>query len=218
MWNMNQTSKPGCDRTDRVINIGKWGETHVIWTWWGEESGQFITRRGGARCNVLCFTAQGVCLVFRSHLCLISPAVQHQPPPTCDGHTTCHPHMRHGAWGEGSTCGISPVTRITNTINEWLSRVVTCSRDGVLRAWHIICDVVSELVTQVWRKQDRSDHLICCIVTRSITWRQQTVGQKKLWPMSRLASSLLFTAIFLPSECGHLTLHLWCQVIWHSDL
>ena len=55
-------------------------------------------------------------------------------------------------------------------INEWLSRVVACSRDGVLRAWHIICDVVSELVTRVWRKQDRSDHLICCIVTRSITY------------------------------------------------
>ena len=31
-------------------------------------------------------------------------------------------------------------------------------------------------------------------------------------------SSPLFTVIILPSECGHLTLHPRCQVIWHSDL
>ena len=118
----------------------------------------------GARCNVLCFTARGVCLVFRSHLCLISPAVKHQPPPTCDGHTTCHPHM---AWGEGSTCGISPVTRI-QIKNQWMVVHESChvlAWRGVesVTAWHIICDVVSALVTRVWRKQDRSDHLICCI-------------------------------------------------------
>ena len=114
----------------------RWNPCDLNLMRWRERPVYHSGRRGGARCNVLCFTARGVCLVFRSHLCLISPAVQHQPPPTCDGHTTCHPHMRHGAWGEGSTCGISPVTRI-QIYNQWMvvTRVVTCSRDGVLRAW-----------------------------------------------------------------------------------
>ena len=81
-----ESNQPRYDSTDRVINISKWGETQVICARWGEQCGQFITRRAEVR-GVMCYVLQlGVCLVFRSLLCLISPAVQHQPPPTWSHH------------------------------------------------------------------------------------------------------------------------------------
>ena len=134
----------------------RWNPCDLNLMRWRERPVYHSGRRGGARCNVLCFTARGVCLVFRSHLCLISPAVQHQPPPTWDGHTTCHPHMRHGAWGEGSTCGISPVTRIQ------IESMNGCSRELSRALVSALTRVVTNCrVTGCWERDSVTYNLWC---------------------------------------------------------
>ena len=206
---MNQTGLDVTELTESSISAS---EVKPMWSeaWWGEHCGQFITRCESWRCKVWCvmfYRARRVCLVFCSLLCLISPAVQHQPPPTGDGHTmSCHPHMRHGPWGEGSTRGISPVTR---------TQIVT-------NGWTISCRVLS------WRGVESvTDNLWCghCTDHSSVTQTRQ------VWSVNLLSGSWwqivleiilwpdLHLLLFFPaSECEHLTLHRGCQVIWHSDL
>ena len=105
----HESNQPRYDSTDRVINISQWGETQAICARWGEECGQFITRRAEVQ-GVMCYVLQlGVCLVFL--LCLISPAEQHQPPPTPSTRRGSHVvtpgtwemSPTHETWGEGST-------------------------------------------------------------------------------------------------------------------
>ena len=157
----HESNQPGCDRTDRVINISKWGETHVIWDLmrWAVRT-VYHARRELAVQGVMCYVLPGpVCLLsipqpplFDLSRCA-APAPAHR-----DGHWSHHVTHETRGTGRGVTRGISPVTRIQIVMNG--SQVVSCSRDGVLRAWQIICDVVTALATRVWRKQDRSDQLI----------------------------------------------------------
>ena len=157
----DESNQPRYDSTDRVINISKWGETQVIWARWGEKCGQFITRRaGGARCNVLCFTAGCLLSILQPPLFDLSRWEAPAPAHTRHQEMVTPSDMRHvtHTWdtGRGSTQQISPVTG--TQIMNWSHKL---SRDKVLRAWHVMCDVVTALVTQLWRKQDRCYHLIC---------------------------------------------------------
>ena len=157
----HESNQPGCDRTDRVINISKWGDTHVIWDLmrWAVRTVYHARRELGVQ-GVMCYVLPGpVCLLsipqpplFDLSRCA-APAPAHR-----DGHWSHHVTHETRGTGRGVTPGISPVTRIQIVMNG--SQVVACSRDGVLRAWQIICDVVTALATRVWRKQDRSDQLI----------------------------------------------------------
>ena len=129
----HESNQPGCDRTDRVINISKWGETHVIWDLmrWAVRTVYHARRE---------LEVQGVmCYVLPVPVCLLSipqpplfdlsrcaaPAPAHR-----DGHlvTPCHTwDTGHGARGH---TGDFSSHKNTNS-NEWFTSCRVLSWRGV---------------------------------------------------------------------------------------
>lgn len=119
---MNQTSLAMTARTESSISASE-----VKPRRWGEECGQFITRRAEVQ-GVMCYVLQlGVCLVFL--LCLISPAEQHQPPPTPSTRRWSHVvtlwDMRHvtHTWDTGRGVNME-ISSHKNTNSELITQVV----------------------------------------------------------------------------------------------